>query len=199
MQALVTRHNAFFMFAELAFIDWIALIVAAVLLAGAAASLVVVSVAARQRQRAGRPGPLAGPRALRAGPAAIMSRATDPTADVIELRRDRQSSGVSRAARADRLRRRRPQPDVPPPKAHDPGAEGPADARNGDDSANDNGDAGGTVLTMRHARRAQRRGFSPRQPGFFEDPIGKHELRYWDGSKWTEHVKEHGQRFTDPL
>lgn len=42
-------------------------------------------------------------------------------------------------------------------------------------------------------------GFSVRSPGFFEDPIGRHEQRYWDGSGWTEHCKEGEERFTDPL
>ncbi len=42
-------------------------------------------------------------------------------------------------------------------------------------------------------------GFSPRNPGFFDDPIGRHELRYWDGRKWTEYVKEGEDRFIDPL
>ena len=42
-------------------------------------------------------------------------------------------------------------------------------------------------------------GFERRNPGFFEDPMGRHELRYWDGSHWTEYVKESGERFTDPL
>ena len=42
-------------------------------------------------------------------------------------------------------------------------------------------------------------GFALRQPGFFEDPVGRHEQRYWDGSRWTEYVKEQGQRFIDPL
>lgn len=44
-----------------------------------------------------------------------------------------------------------------------------------------------------------RAGFSARVPGFFEDPMGRHELRYWDGARWTEYVKERGERFTDPL
>lgn len=42
-------------------------------------------------------------------------------------------------------------------------------------------------------------GFANREPGFFEDPLGRHDLRYWDGARWTEHVKEQGARFTDPL
>lgn len=31
------------------------------------------------------------------------------------------------------------------------------------------------------------------------DPTGKHELRYWDGSRWTEHVADAGVQGTDPL
>lgn len=42
-------------------------------------------------------------------------------------------------------------------------------------------------------------GFKARTPGFFDDPMGRHELRYWDGHTWTEYVKESGERFTDPL
>jgi len=49
------------------------------------------------------------------------------------------------------------------------------------------------------AGQPERVGFSTRSPGFFEDPMGRHELRYWDGSRWTEYVKERGERFTDPL
>ena len=42
-------------------------------------------------------------------------------------------------------------------------------------------------------------GFEPRTPGFFSDPVGRHELRYWNGEKWTEYVKEGSDRFIDPL
>ena len=31
------------------------------------------------------------------------------------------------------------------------------------------------------------------------DPSGRHELRYWDGSSWTEHVGDGSDRSTDPL
>lgn len=31
------------------------------------------------------------------------------------------------------------------------------------------------------------------------DPTGQHELRYWDGSQWTEHVSDGGVVSTDPL
>ena len=35
-------------------------------------------------------------------------------------------------------------------------------------------------------------------PGWYADPAGRFELRYWDGSTWTEHVSRAGQQFTDP-
>jgi hypothetical protein len=31
------------------------------------------------------------------------------------------------------------------------------------------------------------------------DPTGQHELRYWNGSAWTEHVSDQGTQSTDPL
>ena len=39
-------------------------------------------------------------------------------------------------------------------------------------------------------------GASP--PGWHPDPGGRHQYRYWDGSRWTEHVSDHGQAGTDP-
>jgi uncharacterized protein YxjI len=30
------------------------------------------------------------------------------------------------------------------------------------------------------------------------DPFGRHELRYWDGARWTEHVSSHGKQSIDP-
>ena len=30
------------------------------------------------------------------------------------------------------------------------------------------------------------------------DPFGRHELRYWDGAQWTEHVSSHGRQAVDP-
>ena len=32
---------------------------------------------------------------------------------------------------------------------------------------------------------------------WYPDPFGRHELRYWDGSQWTEHVSSHGKQSTD--
>ncbi|MFZ8998733.1 MAG: DUF2510 domain-containing protein [Ilumatobacteraceae bacterium] len=34
--------------------------------------------------------------------------------------------------------------------------------------------------------------------GWYADPSGRFELRYWDGGQWTEHVSRAGQQFTDP-
>src|SRR3954453_14944516 len=34
--------------------------------------------------------------------------------------------------------------------------------------------------------------------GWYADPAGRFELRYWDGTTWTEHVSPSGQQFTDP-
>ena len=35
--------------------------------------------------------------------------------------------------------------------------------------------------------------------GWHPDPMGRHELRYFDGSSWTEHVADGGVTSTDPL
>jgi hypothetical protein len=34
--------------------------------------------------------------------------------------------------------------------------------------------------------------------GWYADPAGRFELRYWDGATWTEHVSRAGQQYTDP-
>jgi len=36
-------------------------------------------------------------------------------------------------------------------------------------------------------------------PGWHPDPSRRHELRYWDGTRWSEHVADGGQTGTDPL
>jgi uncharacterized protein YxjI len=33
---------------------------------------------------------------------------------------------------------------------------------------------------------------------WYPDPFGRHELRYWDGAQWTEHVSSHGRQAIDP-
>ena len=34
-------------------------------------------------------------------------------------------------------------------------------------------------------------------PGWFPDPFGRHEHRYWDGVQWTQHVGSHGHQSVD--
>jgi len=34
--------------------------------------------------------------------------------------------------------------------------------------------------------------------GWYPDPSGRYELRYWNGTAWTEHVARGGQQYTDP-
>lgn len=34
--------------------------------------------------------------------------------------------------------------------------------------------------------------------GWYADPLGRHQLRYYDGSQWTEHVSSNGQTMIDP-
>ena len=33
---------------------------------------------------------------------------------------------------------------------------------------------------------------------WYPDPVGRHEYRYWDGSKWTDHVSDGGEQGLDP-
>jgi uncharacterized protein YxjI len=35
-------------------------------------------------------------------------------------------------------------------------------------------------------------------PDWYPDPLGRHEVRYWDGTQWTEHVASHGRQSVDP-
>ncbi|MDQ6850810.1 MAG: DUF2510 domain-containing protein [Actinomycetota bacterium] len=40
---------------------------------------------------------------------------------------------------------------------------------------------------------------APASPsGWYADPLGRHELRYYDGIQWTEHVSSHGRTSVDP-
>jgi uncharacterized protein YxjI len=34
--------------------------------------------------------------------------------------------------------------------------------------------------------------------GWYPDPAGRHEHRYWDGAQWTDHVSSHGRQSVDP-
>ncbi|HEX6417603.1 MAG TPA: phospholipid scramblase-related protein [Acidimicrobiales bacterium] len=37
----------------------------------------------------------------------------------------------------------------------------------------------------------------PHPPGWYPDPFGRHETRWWDGQRWTEHVASHGRQGVD--
>lgn len=39
----------------------------------------------------------------------------------------------------------------------------------------------------------------PTPAGWLPDPSGDHELRYWDGAQWTDHVAKDGARTRDPF
>ena len=37
------------------------------------------------------------------------------------------------------------------------------------------------------------------EASWLADPTGAHELRYWNGTSWTEHVSDQGTTGQDPL
>ncbi len=39
---------------------------------------------------------------------------------------------------------------------------------------------------------------STRAQEWLPDPAGRHQLRWWDGARWTEHVSDDGETATDP-
>ena len=39
----------------------------------------------------------------------------------------------------------------------------------------------------------------PQPASWLRDPSGRHELRYWDGYRWSEHVSDAGSRSFDPI
>jgi hypothetical protein len=57
----------------------------------------------------------------------------------------------------------------------------------------------GAAATTAAATAPARSGTVPQVPaGWYADPAGRYELRYWDGGQWTEHVARGGTQFTDP-
>ncbi len=151
---------------QLALVDWVALVIAAVLLAAVVAALVIAWIASRHKRKVERLGTPS-----RTGRTTVR-RSTPERAKIIDMMPQESTDDADAAAS------RPPVPETRPNSLLDapPSAKAPVLA---------NGVAG--------------HGFALRQPGFFEDPIGRHEQRYWDGARWTEYVKEQGQRFIDPL
>src|SRR4051794_34206808 len=37
-----------------------------------------------------------------------------------------------------------------------------------------------------------------REPGWYADPSGRHDLRWWDGGRWTDRVAPRGGESVDP-
>src|SRR3978361_1347152 len=58
------------------------------------------------------------------------------------------------------------------------------------------GGSGGIDYTKRPVQQQPQTPASPAQ--WYADPFGRHELRYFDGSQWTEHVSSHGRQSVDP-
>jgi hypothetical protein len=64
--------------------------------------------------------------------------------------------------------------------------------------------AGATAQQVQPAQQSQQTtpataSSTPSVPaGWYTDPSGRYELRYWDGTAWTEHVSRSGQQYTDP-
>lgn len=40
---------------------------------------------------------------------------------------------------------------------------------------------------------------APHPANWYPDPLGRHELRYWDGAAWTDHVASQGRQGVDPV
>jgi hypothetical protein len=69
-------------------------------------------------------------------------------------------------------------------------------ASSGDDTGSTWGSSTSTPAAAAPAAAAASTPSVP--PGWYADPAGRYELRYWDGTAWTEHVSRAGQQYTDP-
>jgi hypothetical protein len=47
-------------------------------------------------------------------------------------------------------------------------------------------------------RPAAASGTTASAAGWFPDPSGRHQLRYWDGTTWTGHVRDQDVAGVDP-
>lgn len=151
--------------------DWIALFAAATILAAAAAMIVIALTLTGDRTRARRR------EAERLAAVPPVLRATPSDGSLVTFR-SAVSPDEERAMRADRLLRR-PEPE----SARRSVLDAPAAPK-------------ASILSSDGAREI---GFEVRDPGFFDDPLGRYEQRYWDGDRWTEYVKTETGRFIDPM
>lgn len=72
----------------------------------------------------------------------------------------------------------------------------PTAASTGNGATTEPSPASATVST---ATAAAASSSVPQVPaGWYADPAGRYELRYWDGAQWTEHVARGGTQYTDP-
>ena len=55
------------------------------------------------------------------------------------------------------------------------------------------------VVATPDARAASAAGAAPAAADWLADPSGRHEYRYWDGTKWTDSVSDGGTTGTDPF
>lgn len=77
------------------------------------------------------------------------------------------------------------------------GASSGASSSSGFGGGDSNGSWGGSAQQTAAPPVAQQQ--NPAVPaGWYADPAGRFELRYWDGGAWTEHVSRGGQQYTDP-
>ena len=60
---------------------------------------------------------------------------------------------------------------------------------------------GFTIATVRPSQRPpdkESASVTSVPAGWYDDPSGRYQLRYWDAEAWTEHVSASGQQFKDP-
>ena len=61
---------------------------------------------------------------------------------------------------------------------------------------------GGTKIVFDDPDGGTDSGVAPPPPppaGWFADTTSRHQFRYWDGSRWTEHVADNGKSNVDPV
>jgi hypothetical protein len=80
--------------------------------------------------------------------------------------------------------------------AYDPAAQAAAEAEAAAAAAAAQAAAEAEAAAAAAASQQASSGAAP--AGWYADPSSRYELRYWDGSQWTEHVSRAGQQFTDP-